>query len=585
MMNKKSFLVIILLLSALIIFTCAKKEEEKPAAPAPAIKKPSETVKVQAIPAISMPEPIADVDVLGYACGKNIAGFLDTVDYWASQLNPQMPPSTAKMSVGQMFGDPTLSGIDATRSIVIVLLNPKKYTSFIVGYLPVTDATKIKAGIEAKGALSVLKDNILVVGDDNPCIMRGVDLLPKVEPFISKAPDADILVSARLESVINLYSEDLKKKIEDLQAQVNMMQQGPTGKQEMTEKQKQTAAQVDEAINILSEIKSIAIKVDAKKEGLDIALLSEAKPQSELALLFNEKNIAKPSLVQFLPEGGVKIFMSGDFASIGEFTNKIYEDLLEKGVGITQEQVQAMKKYTSVQKEALTGETAMSFFIPGGSGVNGVILYKVKNPEKALDFIRLAKDKAVLGSNPSQGITVTADFKEKARQVEGVDVHTLEVSMSSTNTSTMQGLSIFFPGGKINFEMAIVKDIMINAFGTPIDHTIKQVKSGTGSTTLMALTTFPGDSQVYGDLELLKFLKSLLSPIFAMTQAPGGGQNPLDALDKISAPPITFYAMMGGGRAMGKIHIGLDTVLKVQEAFKSIKSQAGAPQQPMPISR
>ncbi|MCX7000187.1 MAG: hypothetical protein NT106_07835, partial [Candidatus Sumerlaeota bacterium] len=246
MMNKKRFLVIVLLLCALTIFTCAKKEEEKPAAPAPAIKKTSEAVQVT--PAISMPEPIADVDVLGYACGRNLTGLLDTIDYWASQVNPQLPPGTAKMSVGQLFGDPTLTGIDATRSIVIVLLNPKKYTNFIVGYLPVTDATKIKAGVEAKGTLSVLKDNILVVGDDNPCIIRGVDLLPKVQPFISKAPDADILVYANMESLMGIYAEDLKKKIGDLQAQMSMMQQGTTGKQEMTEQQKQTAAQVDEAI-------------------------------------------------------------------------------------------------------------------------------------------------------------------------------------------------------------------------------------------------------------------------------------------------------------------------------------------------
>jgi hypothetical protein len=583
MMNKKRFLVIVLLLCALTIFTCAKKEKEKPAAPAPAIKKPGEAVQVR--PAISMPEPIADIDVLGYACGRNLTGLLDTIDFWVSQVNPQLPPGTAKMSVGQYFGDPTLTGIDATRSIVIVLLNPKKYTNFIVGYLPVTDATKIKAGVEAKGTLSVLKENILVVGDDNPCIMRGVDLLPKVQPFISKAPDADILVYANMESLMGIYAEDLKKKIQDLQAQMNMMQQGTTGKQEMTEKQKQTAAQVDEAIRVISEIKSLAIKADAKKEGLDIALSSEAKPQTELALLFNEKNISKPTLVQFLPEGGLKISVTGDYVSIGEFSNKIYESLMAKGAIVSQEQVQSMKKYTSLQKEALTGETAMSLFIPGGSGLNGIILQKVKNANKALELIRFAREKVLLGNNPAQGIIITADFKEKARQVDGVDVHTMMVSMSSTNPATMQGLSIFMPGGKINLEMAIVKDITIHAFGMPIDKTLQQVKSGTGSTTLIALSAFPGNSQVYGDLDFLKFLKTLLTPIFAMSQALGGGQNPLDNLDKISAPPITFYATMGGGRAMGKIHLGLDTVLKVQEAFKSIKPQGAAPQQPMPINK
>ena len=582
-MNKKRFLVIVLLLCALMIFTCAKKEEEKPAAQAPVIKKPSEAVQVR--PAISMPEPIADVDVLGYACGRNLTGLLDTIDYWASQVNPQLPPGTAKMSVGQLFGDPTLTGIDATRSIVIVLLNPKKYTNFIVGYLPVTDATKIKAGVEAKGTLSVLKENILVVGDDNPCIMRGVDLLPKVQPLISKAPDADILVYANMESVMGIYAEDLKKKIGDFQAQMNMLQQGTTGKQEMTEKQKQIAAQIDEAMRIVSEIKSIAIKIDAKKEGLDIAFLSEAKPQTELALLFNEKNISKPTLVQFLPEGGLKISVTGDYASISEFSNKIYESLMAKGMGATLEQVQSMKKYTSLQKEALTGETAMSLFIPGGLGFNGIVLQRVKNADKALELIRFTKEKTLLGNNAAQGLTITADFKEKARQVDGVDVHTMAVIMSSTNPATMQGLSIFMPGGKMNFEMAIVKDIMINAFGMPIDKTLQQVKSGTGSTTLIALAAFPGGSQVYGDVDILKLSKTLLTPIFAMSQALGGGQNPLDALDKIIAPPVTFYVMMGGGNAMGKMHLGLDTVLKIQEAFKSIKPQGGAPQQPMPINK
>lgn len=568
-MKKKCVLSLLFLLS-LALLACSKKDESKPAASS---AKPDVSQRQEAalpkLPGVSitLPETFADEDVFGYACAKNISSLLDTVDSWTAKVNPQMPAGMAKMSAGQYFGDPAMSGLDTSRPMALLFLNPKKYATMAVLYMPVTDASKMKAGIEQRGGLTVVKDNVLIVADENPTIMKGVELLPKVLPLMSRTPDADIVVSVDVENLMKLYGDDLKQKIKDLKTQMSAMQmQGQTADQA-----KMIDAQVDEALKFVAEIKTVALKADAKADSLEISVMGEAKAGTDLARLMQVTNVPPQSMVKLLPDGGIKISMCGDYDSLSEIGTQISERLMSKSGAMSKEQIETMKKITALKKEAIAGEAAVSLFIPGGQGgLNGVMLYKVKDAAKALEMIRMAKDQAML-SNTSTEVTMIADYVEKARQAEGVDVHTMAITISSTNAMATQQMAMFFPGGKINVEMAIVKDIMIYSIGATIDPYVKTVKAGAGTNEIAAFKDFPAGSQVYGDLDVAKTVKTLMAPMFAaMSQMMGPGQGPLAALDKVIAPPVTFTAMIADGKASGKAKISLDTILKLQEAFKGM---------------
>ena len=131
-----------------------------------------------------------------------------------------------------------------------------------------------------------------------------------------------------------------------------------------------------------------------------------------------------------------------------------------------------------------------------------------------------------------------------------------------------QGLMMFMPGGGLDIEMAIVKDVMITAMGTPIDQTISAFKSGTGNTSLASHSAFPKKGQIYGDMDVVGFVSNFVAPIFApMMQLRGATQNPFAKLQGISVPPITVFGTMHDGRVMAKVNFPLEIVVKIKQVF------------------
>jgi uncharacterized protein (DUF952 family) len=517
-------------------------------------------------------------DVTAYAKIRNLPAILDNVDSWVSRVQPGMPPGMVKMMMGQYLGDPTLAGIDTSLPILIITLDPKKYTNPLVMYLPAKTPGPIQEGIKAKGSFTVLKGNTIIVGDDQPAVMRGVEIFAQLKSLISSPASSDIEVYYDVEKFMAIFGVELKQKIKDFQTQIKMMQGMGSAPGSSPEQNKQTEAQITMLFDTVEQIKSVVMKIDTKKEDLTLAFVAEAKPGTELAGMLKNAGAVNPSIYKMLPDGAVKMVAAISPEAKADLGDKFINGFVKNSGTFSPEQLKAMKGYSKLQKEILGGETAVSFFLPGGMGINGVTLWKLKNPKRAIEFIRASKEQATMGSNPAQGLTITADYKENFRKVGDVAVHKISIKMNMTDPMAAQQMKMFFPTGGMDIEMAVVKDILIAANGTPIDDAITRVKKGTGNTTLVSMSQFPPGGQIYGDVSLQGVVKTLLAPMFAM-MAMGGGQNPLAALDKINAPPITINASIGGGKASGKLNLKLDTIVKFKEAFSSM-GMGGAPGAP-----
>jgi hypothetical protein len=531
------------------------------------------------LPQIPIPQTLQVDDAIGYARVKNISNVLDVVDYWISQIQPQLPPGTAKMSVGDFFGDPTMANVDSSRPVTFVILNPKKFPNPLLLFLPAKEPEKLQGAIQGKGSFTIVKEKTLIVGDDQNATAKGAEIWVAVKPFSESPMDTDILIFMDMEKTMLLYGDDIKQKIQNFQNQMNMMQmqQQQTG---AAEQQKQIEAQVAEMIKMLNEIKILALKGDMKKEGLLTSLLVQAKPQTDLAALFVNTQAISPSVIKLMPEGALKIAFAGNPEALNDFNSRFSERVLIKSGAATTEQSQEIKAFQELQKKVMDDEMAISFFLPGKTGINGTMAYKIKDPKLAMELIRQTKQQLLMANNPAQGLTVNVEYKEKARQAEGVDVHSFKMTFSSTNPMAMQGMMMFLPGGTLDMEMAIVDKYLITGLGTPVDQVIKTVKQGSGATTLIALTTFPQGGQVYGDINIIPMVNAILSPMFAMMSMMGGtGQNPMDAFSKISAPPVTFFATMHNGMAMGKLDFKLEIIQKIMEGVNSLKTQTSP--QPM----
>jgi len=532
------------------------------------------------LPAIQLPSSIALEDTVGYIRIKNLNTLLENLDYWASRINPQMPPNSVRMMVGQYMGDPTLAGLDSARSPMILILNPKKYPNPLVLYLPVKDAAKIQQGIQAKGSFTAVRDQTLIAGDDQSSVMKGVEYWGKVKSFAAGAMDTDAMVYADVEKLMSLFQEDIKQKIKEFQAQMSMMQQMQTGQQNMAAQQKQMEAQMDAAFKMLQELKTFSLKTDVKKEGLLPTMLLEAKPQSELASLFSPKKAPpSPTLIKMVPDGAVKLSYAGDSEAVAEFGTKMTDRFMNSGA-FTPEQIQEVKKYQQLQKETMGDQMAGSLFAPGVSGINGVMIYKIKDEKKALELIRQSAKQAMMANNPASQVKINAKLSENVRKLGDVNVHKLSVQISSDNPMAAQSLTMFIPGGVLNFEMAIVDKNLVYSLGTSIDQIIKQLKSGSGTTTLAAFSDFSSPGQLNVDINPLGVVKGIMGPMLAMiAQMSGSGQNPLAALDA-QLPPITLSGTMNQGKMMGNVNLKLDTILKMKEAVTSFQKQMAPPSAP-----
>ncbi|MBN1901051.1 hypothetical protein JW926_06970 [Candidatus Sumerlaeota bacterium] len=530
------------------------------------------------LPQIVMPQALQAEDVIGYCRVKSITNVLNVVDYWIAQVSPQTPPGTAKMSAGEFFGDPTLASVDASRPLTFLLLNPKKFPNPLLLFLPAKDAAKMQSAVQEKGSFALVKDNTLIIGDDQNATAKGAELWNMVKPFSESPLDTDILLFVDVEKTMLFYGDDLKQKIKNFQNQMNMMQNMSQQQQPgMAEQQKQLEAQLDEMIKTINDIKSLSLKGDMKKEGLLTSLLVQAKPQTELAKLFVNTEAISPSLFKFMPEGALKMAATGNPDALSDFNSRFANRVLIKSGATNQGQNAEYKKFQELQKQVIDNEMAISFFLSGKTGVNGVVAYKIKDPKLAMDYIRQTKQQLLMANNPAQALTVNVDYKENARAVDGINIHSYKMTFSSTNPMTMQSIMMFLPGGALDMEMAIVDKCLVTGMGTPVDQAIKAIKLGTGTTTLAAMTTFPQGGQVYGDINIIPMVNAILSPMFAMMSMMGGGQNPMDTLSKISAPPVTFFSTMHDGMMMGKLDFQLETIRKIAEGINSIKQQMMAP--------
>ena len=535
-------------------------------------------------PEINLPASLQSADVVGYIRVKNLSNIVDIVDYWISQLNPQMPPGTTRMSVGQYLGDPTLASVDHTRPILIAILDPKKFVNPMLLFLPVTQPEKIQQGIQARNSFAVLKEKTLIIGDDQPSVLKGAEIWTQIQPFAAAPLETDILFDMDMQKLMTVYGADMRLKIKNFQNQLNMMQSmGAAPQANMEAQQKQLDAQVEEIFKTLNEMKNLALKIDLKKEGLLPTLMMEAKEQTDLFRLFTSKVVSQPSLARMLPEGAVKISFSSDPERMVDFSSKFTNRILTKSGALTPEQLKELEKFQALQKEIVGDEMAMSLFLPSQAGLNGVVIQKIRDPKKCLEMIRQTRQQILLSAGATQGVTMNAELTEKARTVEGVDVHLLKITINTTDPRAQQQMMMFLPGGGMNLEMAIVGNLMITAIGIPIDQSIQTVKQGAGMTAISAMSSFPKGAQLYGDIDFPKMLKSLLSPMFAMmSQMMGSGQNPFDAFNKITAPPIVFFATMNNGKALAQLDFKFEIVKKIADAFKTMQQQMQPPQQQQP---
>ena len=527
-------------------------------------------------PAINIPQSAGAEDVIAYARIKNLSEFLGVLDHWGGQINPNLPPGAVKQAVGQYMGDESLSAIETGKPILISVLNPKEFPNPLVMYLPVKNAEKIKQGIQAKGSFTVVKDDMVIVGDDQPSITKGTELWEKLKPLAEKPLSSSVVLSANVDKIMSLYGQDIRQKIKDMQSQMMMMQQMQSGSTDMTKQQEQIAAQSEEMIKMIEGLKDVGIEINATNQKMDFSFLGAAKTGSDLATLFSTGASPHPAIYKHLPEGAVRIAFAADTDTITEFKSKLSDRFLSQSGLLDKEQKKMVEKFQSLQNEALANEMAVSAFVDGVSGLNAVTLYTIKDKEKAMEMIRMTPKQLEMGSNEAQGLTITTEYKENAKTVDGVKVHSMKMNMNFQNPMAAQQMMMFMPQGGLNIEAAVVDDVMITATGVPIDDTIRAIKNKTGSMNIQAMSQYAKGGQLYGDLSINNLLKSLLGPMFTMMSMGSQGPNPVEMLGNIDAPPLTFFGSMHDNKAMCNASLSLETILKIKEVFQQMGMGGGA---------
>lgn len=572
--NRKQLLMTVLIIAftftALTIFSQEKSKSvviEKPAASTASIKMP---------PDLSIPDAVSYIKV------KNLASFLETMDYWAAAVRPELPKGTAKMTIGQQFGDPTMQTIDSSRPTGIVILDPKKFTNPFVMYLPVKETEKIAKSIQERGSFTIASpaDKMLVVADDQTAVKRGFDAWPAIKGILMKPPVTDIVAYVNVEQLMSIYGEEIRQKIKELQSQMQMMQQGTSQAQ-----QQEMEAQIQEMLNLIEQISSCALEIQARNSGLQAGILAKAKSGTELFGLFSPGTTPEHSLYKYIPEGAISGSFAGDSEAITEFSGRLSNRMLQKAGKFTEEQLASIAKLQELQKAAFGNQFAFSGFLPGSANLNGLMVYKIKDQKKAVEMLKESVKQIEMFSDPQTGVTMTGELKENFRKAGEVDIHKMTIKFNFQDPMQAQGMMMFFPQGQIELEIGFFEDNMIYTMATPIEDIISNLKTKKAVNSMNSMNKFPSGGQFYMDVDVPKTIKGFMQPIFGMMMAMMGDQNPMKAFDQITAPPLTIYADSAGGTMKAEMDFPLEIILELKKAFEQMQKTMQPPsqQQPAPM--
>ena len=544
------------------------------------------TCLVQAAPTLE--KPVVLKETMLSVTVSDLHGLIDGIGSVAAQVSPMMNGMMLKNMLGMQLGDPGLMGIAPGKGLAIVALDPTNIFAVIEvseAQLPAYTNALAPQGVQAK-----YENGLLVIAQTEQQLAKGVGLSTAVQNTLLAKRSPTLRITTRPAEIIKRNDEQIQQMLQMLPALIGQnMMKAPGATLESTQSMMKIAeGEIRVLLSLASQCEAVEVVLAPKDGSVRISETYVPKTGTRLANLGNAPVLNKPNpKIQsgYLGEGAVQLdvtianpeaLMDFCIAEIEELTKTM--DLSEVNLD---QWISLSKKWWAVAG----GSIAETVSFDGESSINVGYLLEIKDEAAALALLKeIATDtEPLLKLYEGMGMSMSMDFKENAREYNGVKIHQLTMGMSMTNQppEVAEELSAMNLTNMV-YEIAIADGSMAYAIGAgKIESILDHIKDKTFKPTpLVARSVYPNGGFYYSDLDIGKYMEFVLGII---PEANNPMMQQVGTLFQ-GVEPITSAGLKANGCVMWSLNIPGELITKIGQMIMMMQmQQGGGMPQPAPV--
>ena len=532
----------------------------------------------QAAPSVEKPV-VLDEAMLSITA-SDLHGLIDGIGSVAAQVSPMMNGMMLKSMVGMQLGDPGLAGIAPGKGLAIVALDTTNIFAIVeVGAAQVAAYTNALA---PKGVQFKYADGLLVVGQTQEQVAKGVALAGAVKSKLLAKRSPTLRIAMQPAAIIGKNNEQIQGM---LQMMPMMMGQGMMQSPGATLESAQSTTKILEGelrvlLSLADQCESAEVVLAPQNGSIRITETFVPKAGTRLAALCNAPAVNPPNAkVQsgYLGAGAIRLDSTmANPKALMEFMVAEAEQLaseMELSDIDLPSWISLLEKWWSIYG----GSFSETVGLGGDSGMSVGYLMEVKDEVKTLALLKGMKQdfEPFMALYEDIGMPMELEFKENAREHNGVKIHRFAVSMSMTNQPSevaeqMAAMNLT----NMVYEIAITDGVVIYAMGEEKVESIidRLADKSFKPAPLKALSVYPGDGFYYFDLDVGEYMA------FVTAFIPDAEVLQMATLFQ-GAEPITSAGFKTDGRVMWSINVPSDLLAKIGQMVMMMQMQQGAPVQ------
>jgi len=550
----------------------------------PASHAVSEEPAIDEIPAATAPRSIEEAAATLVA--NDLGGFVDRVANLAESIVPSLDTKQLRTQGEMALGSPGL--FSATQRIGLAVVVFPEGEAVLLADVPDSVRGAFGATLKMFGARSDMAENLVLMATNNRCLEIGKQLASQVKSrFFGQPPEPVLRISLHPNRTLSQHDEEIQemlKALPDLMNEARSSQADAGIPMATAGFDRLVEAELRVLLSLARQVDSLELALAPGSEGLEIGVGVTATPKSNLDDFFSAPHDSKGlEILKFAPG-------TGSVRAVACFESKAIGDLLQKEMLSLFDRMEfpgtdpdALMNWTRELMGVFGGSFAMDLFTPGGSLLNGTYLYRIEDPEAALEMFRTMQQKmeatGIAAFYASLGMPMDLTFKENVRQHKGIPIHqmTFHMEMKGMPPNEAKMLGRLFEN--LNYELAIVDHHMgYTMGGDSVEDLIDGMLAGAhpDSKPLAAGGRFGPGANLYADLGLSGYLR-FLSEIAVENLPKAGIEDPLKKMQATfdGAEPILGAAFLAPGESNLKLFVPVDLMKRISEAVRNLETAGG----------
>jgi len=538
----------------------------------------------QAAPTIEKPVVLEEA-MLSIAV-PDLHGLIDGIGSVAAQVSPMMNGMMLKNMLGMQLGDPGLAGIAPGKGLAVVALDPTNAFAVIeVGEAQLPAYTNALA---PQGILSKYENGLLVIGQTEEQVAKGLGLAKTVQNTLLTKRSPTLRIATRPANLIERNDEQIQGMLKMMPM---LMGQSMMKSPEATLESTQTTLKFLEGemrvfLSLASQCETVEVVLAPKDGSVRFSETFVPKAGTRLAALGGAPVLNQPNpriKAGYLGNGAMRV--DATLANPEALENFIIAEIeqLSKEMDLSDMDIAGLVGIKDKFWKVSGGSFSEMVGFGGESGMGVSYLMDVKDEDEALAAIEaMVRDSAPLTTlYKDLGIPLSIEFKENAREYQGVKIHQLLVAMSMTNqppevAEQLASMNLT----NLVYDLAITDGLMVGTMGREKLETIldrlndKSFKPAP----LAARGAYPAGGFYYFDLDTGKYME------FALELMPDGAADPMMRQMGVllqEVEPVTSAGFKTDGRIMWSLNVPGELIAKIgQIALMMQMQQGGGTSQP-----